>query len=52
MENNLPVESIFNTVHAYPTLSELNPRGTFEYMKEKLTEKNKKILKFLFRFTN
>ncbi len=48
MEYNLPVESIFNTVHAYPTLSELNPRGTFQYMKEKLTPTNKKLLKFLF----
>ena len=48
MENNLPVEAIFNTVHAYPTLSELNPRGTFEYMKEKLTPGAKRFLKFLF----
>ncbi len=50
MENNLPVESIFNTVHAYPTLSELNPRGTFEYMSEKLTPFRAKLLKFLFRY--
>lgn len=49
MENNLPVESIFDTVHAYPTLSELNPRGTFEYMSEKLTPFREKILKILFR---
>lgn len=49
IENNLPVEAIFNTVHAYPTLSELNPRGTFEYMSEKLTPFRSKILKLLFR---
>ncbi len=48
IEYNLPVESIFNTVHAYPTLSELNPRGTFQYMKEKLTPNAKQFLKFLF----
>lgn len=49
MENNLPVEAIFNTVHAYPTLSELNPRSTFEYMNEKLTPFKIKILKLLFK---
>jgi pyruvate/2-oxoglutarate dehydrogenase complex dihydrolipoamide dehydrogenase (E3) component len=50
MENGLPVDAIFNTVHAYPTLSELNPRGTFEYMSTKLTPFRTKILKLLFRF--
>lgn len=49
IENNLPVEAIFNTVHAYPTLSELNPRGTFEYMSQKLTPIKSKILKIMFR---
>ena len=49
MQNNLPVEAIFNTVHAYPTLSELNPRGTFEYMSEKLTPFRSKLLRLLFR---
>ncbi len=49
MENNLPVESIFETVHAYPTLSELNPRGTFQYMSEKLTPLKSKMLRFLFK---
>lgn len=49
MENNLPVEAIFNTVHAYPTLSELNPRSTFEYMSEKLTPFRTKILKIFFK---
>lgn len=49
IENNLPVEAIFNTVHAYPTLSELNPRDTFEYMSEKLTPFRSKLLKLLFR---
>jgi pyruvate/2-oxoglutarate dehydrogenase complex dihydrolipoamide dehydrogenase (E3) component len=49
IENNLPVEAIFNTVHAYPTLSELNPRGTFEYMSEKLTPMKIKLLKMLFK---
>jgi len=50
IENNLPVEAIFNTVHAYPTLSELNPRGTFEYMSEKLTPFKTQLLKVLFRY--
>jgi pyruvate/2-oxoglutarate dehydrogenase complex dihydrolipoamide dehydrogenase (E3) component len=49
IENNLPVEAIFNTVHAYPTLSELNPRGTFEYMSEKLTPFKSKLLKLFFK---
>lgn len=49
MENSLPVEAIFNTVHAYPTLSELNPRGTFEYMSEKLTPNRSRLLRLLFK---
>lgn len=49
IENNLPVESIFNTVHAYPTLSELNPRGTFEYMSEKLSPRIIKYLKLFYK---
>lgn len=49
LENNLKVDSIFNTIHAYPTLSELNPQGTFQYMSEKLTPFRKRILRILFR---
>jgi pyruvate/2-oxoglutarate dehydrogenase complex dihydrolipoamide dehydrogenase (E3) component len=50
IENNLPVDAIFNTVHAYPTLSELNPRSTFEYMNEKLTPFKSRLLRLLFKF--
>lgn len=49
MSNNLKVEAIFNTVHAYPTLSELNPRGTFEYINKNQNKFKFKLLKLLFK---
>jgi pyruvate/2-oxoglutarate dehydrogenase complex dihydrolipoamide dehydrogenase (E3) component len=49
MQHGLPVEAIYNTVHAYPTLSELNPRGTFEHMQQKLNSPFIFILKYLFK---
>jgi pyruvate/2-oxoglutarate dehydrogenase complex dihydrolipoamide dehydrogenase (E3) component len=49
MQHRLPVEAIYNTVHAYPTLSELNPRGTFAHMEQKLNSPFLFLLKYLFR---
>ena len=51
IENNLSVEAIFNTVHAYPTLSELNTRGTFEYMSEKVTPFRSNLLRLIYRIS-
>ena len=52
IQYKLPVEAIYNTVHAYPTLSELNPRGTFAYMSEKLSPSVQKIVKIIFKVFN
>jgi pyruvate/2-oxoglutarate dehydrogenase complex dihydrolipoamide dehydrogenase (E3) component len=49
IENNLRVEKIYETVHAYPTLSELNVRGTFEYMGRKVNKLNSFFAKILFK---
>jgi pyruvate/2-oxoglutarate dehydrogenase complex dihydrolipoamide dehydrogenase (E3) component len=49
MENNLSVEKIYETVHAYPTLSELNVMGTFEYMSRKLNKTRSFLLRLLFK---
>lgn len=49
IENNLPVSKIYETVHAYPTLSELNVRGTFEYMSRKVNKLNSFFARLFFK---
>ncbi len=49
IENDLSIDKIYNTVHAYPTLSELNVRGTFEYMGRKVNGFNSFLARLFFK---
>ncbi len=50
MSARLPIDVLFNKVYPYPTATRINKKLISEYFKNKLTDFNTKILRFLYRY--
>lgn len=48
--SRLDIKNIFNKIYPYPTASRINKKIITQLFSEKLTEFNKKVLRFLFKF--
>ena len=49
LKQGLTLSAISNTIHIYPTLSQINRRVADQHLKSSLTPSTQKLLKWVFR---